>query len=128
MDTLGGWMQEIRYFYRRQVSYPLSVHAQALWGYLMYRSNENFWHFPIRLSVYELAGATKMSATMVKRARRELEDGGYLLHEVYGGNKPAGYYMLSCLRPGTPLAPKPLKLPAQPQAETALSGAGPPVH
>ena len=121
-------MQEIRYFYRRQVSYPLSVHAQALWGYLMYRSNENFWHFPIRLSVYELAGATKMSATMVKRARRELEDGGYLLHEVYGGNKPAGYYMLSCLRPGTPLAPKPLKMPAQPQAETALSGAGPPVH
>ena len=127
MDALGGWMQEIRYFYRRQLSCPVSTHAQALWAYLMYRGNENFWQFPIRLSVSELAGGTKMSPTMVKRARRELEEGGYLLHEAYGGNRPAGYYMLSCLRPGTAIAPKLPRLPAERE-----TGAGPqvqePVH
>ena len=90
MDTLGGWMQEIRYFYKRQLSFPLSTHAQALWSYLMYRGNEAFWHFPLRLSLMELAGGTKMSVTMVKRARRELEDYGYIRHQSFGGNKPAG--------------------------------------
>ena len=42
MDTVSGWMQEIRFFYKRQLSFPLSTHAQALWSYLMYRGNEAF--------------------------------------------------------------------------------------
>jgi hypothetical protein len=106
MDTLGGWMQEIRYFYKRQLSFPLSTHAQALWSYLMYRGNEAFWHFPLRLSLMELAGGTKMSVTMVKRARRELEDYGYIRHQSFGGNKPAGYYILSNIHIGQKLAPQ----------------------
>ena len=110
MDTLGGWMQEIRYFYKRQLSFPLSTHAQALWSYLMYRGNEAFWHFPIRLSLMELAGATGMSLTMVKRARRELEAYGYIRHQAFGGNRPAGYYMLSCIHIGQQMGPK-LNLP-----------------
>ena len=106
MDTVGGWMQEIRYFYKRQLAFPLSAHAQALWAYLMYRGNEAFWHFPIRLSLLELAGATKMSVTMVKRARRELEDYGYIRHQSFGGNKPAGYYILSNINVGQKVAPR----------------------
>ncbi|MCR5437992.1 MAG: helix-turn-helix domain-containing protein [Selenomonas sp.] len=106
MDTLGGWMQEIRYFYKRQLSFPLSTHAQALWSYLMYRGNEAFWHFPIRLSLMELAGATGMSLTMVKRARRELEEYGYIRHKAFGGNRPAGYYMLSNIHIGQQMGPK----------------------
>ena len=58
MDTLGGWLSEIRYFYKRQVSQPLSPCAQALWHYLMWRANGVFWQFPLRLSVPELAGGT----------------------------------------------------------------------
>ena len=106
MDTVGGWMQEIRFFYKRQLAFPLSTHAQALWSYLMYRGNEAFWHFPIRLSLLELAGATKMSVTMVKRARRELEDYGYIRHQSFGGNKPAGYYILSNINVGQKVAPR----------------------
>lgn len=106
MDTLGGWLNEIRFFYKRQVMLPLSPHAQALWHYLMWRANCVFWQFPLRLSLYELSGGTKMSTSMVKRARAELMDGGYILHEAFGGNKPAGYWILSCIKPGKLLAPK----------------------
>ena len=122
MDTLGGWMQEIRYFYKRQLAFPLSPHAQALWAYLMYRGNEAFWHFPIRLSLLELAGATKMSVTMVKRARRELEDYGYIRHQSFGGNKPAGYYILSNINIGQKLAPQTDKGATAAQSVPAAKG------
>lgn len=106
MDTLGGWLSEIRFFYKRQVSVPLSPHGQALWHWLMWRANTVFWQFPLRLSLREIAGGTKMSEPMVKRARAELVKGGFLLHEAFGGNKPAGYWILSCIRPGEVMAPK----------------------
>lgn len=106
MDTLGGWLNEIRFFYKRQVMLPLSPHAQALWHYLMWRANNVFWQFSLRLSLAELAGGTKMSVPMVKRARAELTESGYILHEAFGGNKPAGYWVLTCIRPGKLLAPK----------------------
>ena len=71
-------MAEIRFFYKRQVFHPLSPHGQALWHYLMWRANEVFWQLPLRLSVPEIAGATHMSAAMVKKARTELEKSGYI--------------------------------------------------
>ncbi|WP_296771454.1 helix-turn-helix domain-containing protein [Selenomonas sp.] len=106
MDALGGWLSEIRYFYMRQVSVPLSPHGQALWHWLMWRANTVFWQFPLRLSMAEIAGGTKMSESMVKRARGELVQGGFLLHEAFGGNKPAGYWLLSCIKPGEVIAPR----------------------
>jgi hypothetical protein len=107
MDVLGGWLNEIRFFYKRQVFHPLSPHGQALWHYLMWRANEVFWQLPLRLSVPEIAGATHMSAAMVKKARTELEASGYILTETYGGSRPAGYVLLSCITPGKPLEIKP---------------------
>lgn len=109
MDSLGGWLNEIRYFYMRQLSVPLSPHGQALWHWLMWRANTVFWQFPLRLSVPEIAGGTKMSESMVKKARAELVAGGYLLHEAFGGSRPAGYWILSCIKPGAVMSPK-LKL------------------
>lgn len=100
-------MAEIRFFYKRQVFHPLSPHGQALWHYLMWRANEVFWQLPLRLSVPEIAGALRMSTAMVKKARRELEENGYILTETYGGSRPAGYVLLSCITPGQPLEIKP---------------------
>ena len=114
MDTLGGWLNEIRYFYKRQVTVPLSPQGQALWHWLMWRANCVFWQFPLQLSVPEIAGGTKMSESMVKKARAELTAGGYLLHEAFGGNKPAGYWLMSCIKPGQLLAPKKAALPQAP--------------
>ena len=105
MDSLGGWLNEIRYFYMRQLTVPLSPHGQALWHWLMWRANTVFWQFPLRLSVPEIAGGTKMSEPMVKRARKELVAGGYLLHEAFGGSRPAGYWILSCIKLGEVMAP-----------------------
>lgn len=105
MDALGGWISEIRYFYIRQLAFPLSPHAQALWHWLMWKLNSAFWCQPIKLSLAELAGGTKMSPSMVKKARAELIEGGYIIHEPMGGARPASYLMLSCIRPGLPIAP-----------------------
>ncbi len=105
MDTLGGWLSEIRFFYMRQLAFPLSPHGQALWHWLMWRANTVYWQFPLRLSVPEIAGGTKMSQAMVKRARAELVKGGFILHEAFGGNKPAGYWILSCIKPGAVMQP-----------------------
>ena len=121
MDSVGGWISEIRFFYKRQTLYPLSPHAQALWGWLMWRANEVFWQFPLRLSLAEIAGGTRMSVSMVKKARHELVEGGYLLHEKYGGRNMAGYCLLSCIRPGTLVMPKAQKGGRQ---ELAQAGAG----
>ena len=106
MDTAGGWLNEIRYFYKRQVTEPLSPNGQALWHWLMWRANNVFWQFPLRISVPEISGGTKMSETAVKRARAELVKGGYLVHEAYGGNRAGGYWLMSCLSPGKALAAK----------------------
>lgn len=95
---------------------------RLLWAYLMYRGNEAFWHFPIRLSLLELAGATKMSVTMVKRAGRELEDYGYIRHQSFGGNKPAGYYILSNINIGQKLAPQTDKSATAAQSVPAAKG------
>lgn len=103
MDTVGGWLSEIRFFYRRQSLRPLSANGQVLWHYLMYRANEAFWQWPVRLSLMELAGGTRLPPTAVKRARRELVEAGYVLHEEGRGRQPAGYVMLSCVQPGRPM-------------------------
>ena len=66
-----------------------------------------FWQLPLRLSVPEIAGATHMSVAMVKKARMELEKSGYILTENYGGSRPAGYVLLSCINPGQPVEIKP---------------------
>ena len=90
-----GWMTEIRYFYLRQTTCPLSPHAQAMWQYLMYRANAVWWHFPLVLRLGELAGALNMSVSMVKKARQELSDGRYILHERQQGNRAAKYFIVS---------------------------------
>ncbi len=111
METAGGWITEIRYFYIRQTMDPLSAHAQALWHYLMYRANNTFWKFPLVLRATELSGALNMSVSSVKKARAELVNGGYLLHERQTGNRAAQYYLLSNVTPGKLVAPlKPLKV------------------
>lgn len=96
----SGWMSEIRYFYATQTERPLSAHAQAVWHYLMYRANGVWWRLPLVLRTGELAGALKMSVSAVKKARKELVDGKYILHESQSGNKAACYYLLSMVRQG----------------------------
>ena len=49
MDVLGGWLNEIRFFYKRQV----------LWYWLMWRANNVFWQFLLRLFVPEIARARR---------------------------------------------------------------------
>ena len=63
-----------------------------------------------------------MSESMVKKARAELTAGGYILHEAFGGNKPAGYWILSCIRPEEVLAPKGTTLPAAKAGDFDKSG------
>jgi len=73
----------------------LSASAQLMWHYLMYRANENWWHYPLCLNVPEIAFAIKMSIASVKRAREELTQKGFIRWESSGGSRAAKYYILS---------------------------------
>lgn len=94
-ESLTGWMSEIRSFYINNPRRPLSISAQALWHYLMYRANELWWHQPITLHMHEITGAIGMSDSNFKRARQELVENHLLLHEIQTGNRTPSYVLLS---------------------------------
>lgn len=91
----SGWVPEIVQFYIAHNSDRISANAQAMWHYLMYKANENWWHYPINLNIPEIAYATKMSPTNVKRCRDELAKKGYIHWVSPGGSRAAQYYILS---------------------------------
>ena len=101
----GGWITEIKYFYTSQSCRPVSAEAQALWHYLMYRANAAFWQMPLVLQSAEIEGAVKLSESSFKRARKVLEENGYLMVEAQGGRRQSHYYLLSCVSPGKVLQP-----------------------
>mgnify|MGYP007070349378 CR=1 FL=1 len=105
MDTVGGWMSEIRGFYGLQSTTPVSASAQALWNYLMYRANAAWWAMPLIIRNAELEGALGLRPWAFKEARRELVEAKFLLVEAQGGSRPSKYFLLSCLRPGAVMAP-----------------------
>lgn len=83
----------------------MSAEAQALWHYLMYRANAAFWQMPLVLQSAEIEGAVKLSESSFKRARKVLEENGYLIVEAQGGRRQSHYYLLSCVSPGKVLQP-----------------------
>ncbi|XOQ25472.1 MAG: Helix-turn-helix domain-containing protein [Mitsuokella multacida] len=95
-----GWMMEERHFYMRLSRHPLSASAQALWHLLMSKGNSAYWHFPVKVRTYELAGILNLSVTSIKNARRELVKEGYMLYHNGTGRQPASYYMLSLVNEG----------------------------
>ena len=82
-------------FHILNTSERLSSSAQLMWHYLMYRANQNWWHYPICLNIPEIAYATNFSATSIKNARKELAQRGLISWESSGGNKGAKYYVMS---------------------------------
>ncbi|MBQ7498573.1 MAG: hypothetical protein IJU00_12215 [Selenomonas sp.] len=106
MDSLGGWISEIRGFYMLQMKTPVSAGAQALWHYLMYRANAAWWVMPLVLRSDELMGAVKLTRSSFKRAREELVAAGFLLVEPQGGRQPSRYFLTSCVRPGSFVQPR----------------------
>ena len=50
-------------------------------------------------------GAVKLSESSFKRARKVLEENGYLIVEAQGGRRQSHYYLLSCVSPGKVLQP-----------------------
>ncbi len=86
---------ELKQFYISHNCDRISPNAQAMWHYLMYRANMNWWHYPLCLNVPELAYALKMSTATVKRARDELTKKGYIRWESPGGARAARYYIIS---------------------------------
>ena len=91
----NGWVMEICQFYIAHNCDRISVYAQAMWHYLMYRANENWWNYPLCLNIPEIAYATKMSISNVKRSRDELTQKGFIRWVSQGGSKPAKYYIIS---------------------------------
>ena len=95
-----NWMTEAMAMRRRLVGCPLSVEAQAMWSYLMYRLNAAFWRQPMCLAIGEIAGSLMISSKRARRARHELSEKGFILFEQPQGQPFGFYYMMSCQMPG----------------------------
>ncbi|MCR5175702.1 MAG: helix-turn-helix domain-containing protein [Anaerovibrio sp.] len=91
----SGWLMEILHFHMFNTSERLSASAQLLWHYLMYRANQNWWHYPLCLNLPEIAYAINISISSIKNARHELAQRGFIRWESQGGNKAAKYYVMS---------------------------------
>lgn len=89
------YLSEINAFYRRQAAWPLSAQAQALWQYLMYRAGAASWHMPLKLGEAEICGAVGLSHGAFIAARRQLVEGGYIVHHQQPGRKRPHYIIES---------------------------------
>jgi hypothetical protein len=98
-------MSEIRGFYALQTMAPVSVSAQALWHYLMYRANGVWWAMPLALRSDEICGALGLGKSAFKRARQELTEHKLLVVEPQGGRRPSLYYVMSAIRQGSAVRP-----------------------
>lgn len=86
-----NYIKQINAFYSRLLLSPLSARGQALWFYLMHCYNTTHWQSPVVVSEATIRGALTLTHKQFLAARKELVDGGYIIHYAKEGRKPASY-------------------------------------
>ncbi|WP_407270048.1 DnaD domain-containing protein [Radiobacillus sp. PE A8.2] len=92
-----NYIKEINAFYNHIETNPLSSSAITLWYTLMHISNKTGWkkQFTVAATVLKMKSGLKDSA--FKRARKQLQEKGYISFQSQGGNQAAKYQMVSLL-------------------------------
>ena len=90
-----NYLRQIVGFYSTLEVKPLSARSQALWHCLMWHYNSARWRSPIVVSESVLCGELGLSHKQFLTARKELVEGGYIIHNHQQGRKPASYEILS---------------------------------
>ena len=89
-----NYLRELLAFHATCIISPVSARAMAMWYTLMYFSNMARWHFPITIWEMQLRGQIGLNHEQFINARKELVEGGYVIHHRQLGNKAAKYTMV----------------------------------
>lgn len=89
-----NYLREIKAFYDRQETNPLSSSAISLWHALMHIANKAGWpeEFAVAVSVLSLKSGLKERT--LYHARNELKQKGYIRFRSRGGNQSAKYSLI----------------------------------
>ena len=86
-----NYLKQISEFNSRLEIVNLSARSQALWYCLMWHYNKAFWRAPLVISESTLRGELSLTHKQFLAARKELIDGGFIIHYPKQGKKPTSY-------------------------------------
>ena len=89
--TVMNYMTEIKLFYERLETYPLSSAAIALWHALMFTANRCGWAEEFSASLGLLMLRTRISRSTLYRTRQELQQAGRISFRSQGGSADSIY-------------------------------------
>lgn len=95
-----NYINEINAFYQRQETNPVSAHAMNLWHTLLHVNYGSGWKKQFTVMVAVLCSKGNLSINKFKRARRELQDKGYITYQSQQGkeNQSAIYEIISSVK------------------------------
>ncbi|UJL46278.1 DnaD domain protein [Virgibacillus sp. NKC19-16] len=91
-----NYLKQINAFHLKIDLEPISVNARSLWFTLMDINNRLGWKEDFTVAVSTLIAKAGLAETPLRRARKELEDNGFIHVTSGSGNKAAAYRMV-CL-------------------------------
>lgn len=90
-----NYIKELNAFYNQIIFNPLSSSAVALWHTLIHFNNLCGWKQEFSVAATQLQLKAGLKSTSFKRAREELQKGGWIQVKSLGANRAAVYQMIS---------------------------------
>src|SRR5699024_6472912 len=90
-----NYLKEINAFHARQETEPLTIAAAYLWSVLMDINNRSGWREQISVAATLMCAKTSLKEGAFKRARKELQEKGYIQDKSQRANRAGMYQMIS---------------------------------
>ncbi|WP_067726915.1 DnaD domain-containing protein [Oceanobacillus damuensis] len=91
-----NYIKQVNAFYNHLETKPLSASAANLWHVLMHVNNRTGWRKEFTAAMSLLCYKANLTvSTTFKRARRELQEKGYIRVKSRVGNRAASYHIVS---------------------------------
>ncbi|MGJ9459599.1 DnaD domain-containing protein [Oceanobacillus sp. CF4.6] len=95
-----NYIKQVNAFYNHLETNPLSASAANLWHVLIHVNNRAGWRQEFTAAMPMLCYKANLTDSTFKRARRELQEKGYIRVTSRGGNRAASYQIISLDRMG----------------------------
>ena len=89
-----NYLKQIWSFHGRLLTHPLSARAIALWYMMMHHAAAAKWRTPMSIAEATLRGELTLEHKQFLSARKELVEGGYIVHEPQAGRMAPHYMMI----------------------------------
>ncbi|WP_249872443.1 DnaD domain protein [Oceanobacillus saliphilus] len=90
-----NYIKQVNAFYIHLETNPLSASAANLWHVLMHVNNRTGWRQEFTVAMSVLCCKANLTESTFKRARKELQEKGYIHVKSQGGNRAASYHIVS---------------------------------